>query len=236
MTTTTTNGGPPIRYACLLDTETTGVDATKDRCIEIAVQLFDVKRGQPISSFSSLIRGDSNAAQAFNRIDPLMLAEAREAEEVWRAVKWLITPAQVILAHSADFDRQFCPPLERPWVCSMNDLRFPGDRESKSLVALALSLGLGVANAHRALADVDTLSRILSRVHEMGHDLEAMIVHGLRPKLRCVSLAPFELKDLVKSHGFSWNKEQKIWWRDVPIDDIDKLPFKVRRGTTPEAT
>jgi DNA polymerase III subunit epsilon len=232
---TTTNGGPPIRYAAILDTETTGVDPSRDHCIEVAVQLFDVKRGQAVASFASLIRGDANAAEKFNHIPADMLPEARDADEVWRCVKWLISPAQVVIAHSAEFDRQFCPPLEKPWCCSMNDMKFPGDRESRSLVQLALSLGLGVASAHRAMSDVDTLSRVLSRVHEMGHDLEAMIVHGLRPKLRCVSLAPFEQKDVVKAHGFAWDSKAKHWWRDVPMDDIDKLPFKVRKGTMPEA-
>lgn len=230
---TTTNGGPPIRFCAIVDTETNGVDPQVHKTIEVAVQLFDVKRGQPVASFASLIRAESNEAEAINGISPLMLAEAREAEEVWRCVQWLIVPAQVIIAHSADFDRQFCPRFDRPWVCSMNDIVWPRVRESKSLVSLALSLGVGVASAHRAMADVDTLSRILSRVHEMGTDLETILLHGLRPKLRCVSLAPFEQKDLVKSHGFSWNPGQKIWWRDVPIDDIDKLPFKVRRGTLP---
>lgn len=236
MTTSAPAAGGQIRFAAIIDTETTGVNPKTDRVIEVAAQLFDVKRGQPVSSIACLIKHDSNAAQAFNNIPVEMLTEAREAEEVWRAVKWLITPAQVIIAHSAGFDRQFCPPLERPWVCSMSDLKFPGDRESKSLVQLALSLGLGVASAHRAMADVDTLSRVLSRVHSMGVDLEAMLLHGLRPKLRCVSLAPYDQKDLVKSHGFQFDWDARHWWRDVPIDDIDKLPFKVRRGTMPEAT
>ena len=231
--TTTTNGGPPIRFCALIDTEAQGLDPKVHQTIEVAAMLFDVKRGQPVASFASLIRASSNDAFAINGIPAEMLAEAREAEEVWRAVKWLITPAQVIVAHRAEFDRQFCPPLERPWVCSKVDLQYPNGKRGDHLVQLALSLGLGVASAHRAAADVDTLARILTRLHETGSDLEAMFIHALRPKLRCVSLASFEEKEIVKSHGFLWSPENKHWWRDVPIDDIDKLPFKVRKGTLP---
>ena len=231
--TNATSDGSKIRFAALLDTETQGLDASVHKTIEVAVTLFDVKLGKPVASYASLIRADSNAAESINGIPASMLATAPEADVVWRCVKWLIEPAQVIIAHRAEFDRQFCPPLERPWICSKVDVRWPDGRRGEHLVQLALSLGLGVASAHRAMADVDTIARILTRVHEMGNDLEAMFLHALRPKLRCVALASFEEKELVKSHGFLWDPKMKHWWRDVPIDDIDALPFKVRRGTMP---
>ena len=233
MTTTAPAGGGEIRFMAIVDTETSGVDPTVDKVVEVAATLFDVKLGQPIASYASLIRGDTNAASAVNGIPVEMLPTAPEADVVWRCVRWLIEPAQVIVAHQADFDRQFCPPFEKPWVCSIADIKWPGERGSRSLASLALSLGVGVASAHRAMADVDTLTRVFSRVHELKHDIQAMLKHALRPKMRCVSLAPFEQKDLVKSHGFVWDPKAKHWWRDVPIDDIDALPFKVRRGTLP---
>ena len=227
------DGSRGIKYACLLDTETTGVDPAKDMTIEIAVMLFDVKRAQPVASFASLIKHDSNAAFHINGIPPEMLSLARDHDEVWRCVKWLIGPADVIVAHRAEFDRQFVPKLEKPWVCSKVDITWPHGHRGDSLVQLALSLGLGVASAHRAMADVDTLARIFTRIAEKGHDLEAMLIHALRPKLRCVSLAPYEEREIVKSHGFLWDPKLKQWWRDVPMDEIDKLPFQVRKGTLP---
>src|SRR5512147_3312533 len=94
-----------IRYVALLDTETTGFDPNVDRTIEVAVMLFDVKHAQPVASFSSLIRGEpKNEAEAVNGIPPEMLPEAREAERVWSAARWVIEPAQVIAAHNSDFD------------------------------------------------------------------------------------------------------------------------------------
>ncbi len=221
-----------IRFAALLDTETTSLEPPPvGRTIEVAVMLFDVKHAQPVASFASLIKGETNEAQAVNGIPATMLPEANEAELVWRAVRWLIGPAQIIIAHHAEFDRQFCPDLERPWVCSEEDITWPSSTKGGrggSLVHLALSVGIGVANAHRAMADVDTLARIMTRLAEMGHELEPMLVHAMRPKAKFISLAPFEQKDVVKTAGFRWEPDKKIWWRRMAIEDAQKLPFKTR--------
>jgi DNA polymerase-3 subunit epsilon len=219
-----------IRYACLLDTETTGLNPATDKTIEVAVMLFDVKHAQPVASFASLIRSDSNEAHAINGIPPEMLLELQDPELVWRAVRWVIGHAQVVIAHNAAFDRQFVPDLGKPWVCSENDIQWPGRARGGSLAHLALSLGLGVASAHRAMADVDTLARILTRLAEKEHDLEALLLHAMRPKVRCHSLAPFEQKDIVKAAGFRWDQDKKIWWRDMPAEDASKLPFRVLVG------
>ena len=222
----------PIRYAALLDTETSGLDPSRDKTIEVAVMLFDVKHAQPVASFASLIKGDSNEAHEINRIPVAMLPEARDAERVWSAARWIIESAQVVVAHNSEFDRQFTPDLGRPWVCSENDIKWPGRARGGSLAHLALSLGLGVASAHRAMADVDTLARVLTRVAELGHELEPMLVHAMRPKFMFHSLAPFEKKDEVKAQGFRWDGDKKVWWRRMPLEDTKELPFKVRQVAT----
>ena len=218
-----------IRYACLLDTETNGLDPSRDRTIEVAVTLFDVKHAQPVASFASLIRGEAkNEAQPTNGIPAEMLPEARESERVWSAVRWIMEPAQIIIAHNSEFDRQFTPDLGRPWVCSENDIVWPGRVRGGSLVHLALSLGLGVSHAHRAMSDVDILSRCLTRLAEMGHELEPILLYAMRPKAMFHSLAPYDAKDTVKAAGFRWDPDKKIWWRRMAIEDAEKLPFRVR--------
>lgn len=224
-----------IRYVALLDTETTSLEPPPvGKTVEVAVMLFDVQHAQAVMSFASLIKGDSNEAHAINGIPPTMLPEAREADRVWSAVKWVIEPAQVVIAHNSAFDEQFCPDFGKPWVCSEGDITWPGSTKGGrggSLAHLALSLGLGVASAHRAMADVDTLARILTRLAEKGHDLEALIRHGMRPKAMFHSLASYDERETVKQNGFRWDPAKKIWWRRMAIEDTKGLPFRVRQAS-----
>jgi|HubBroStandDraft_2_1064218.scaffolds.fasta_scaffold02877_11 DNA polymerase III epsilon subunit-like protein len=220
-----------MRYVAILDTETTSLEPPPvGQVIEVAAMLYDVKVAQPVASFSSLIRAASNEAEHVNGIPPAMLAEARESDEVWRAVKWAIGPAEAVIAHRAEFDQQFVPDLGKPWVCSKVDLEYPGRLRGDHLVQLALGLGLGVASAHRAMADVDTLARVLTRLAERGVDLEAMIVRGMRPKALFYALVSYENRQVAKDHGFLWNeaKHGKNWYRQMPPEDVEALPFRVR--------
>lgn len=222
-----------IRYCGFLDTETTGIDPARDRTIEVAVMLYDVKHAQPVVSFASLIKGEAdNEAYPINGIPAAMLPEARDAERVWSAVRWIIEPATIIIAHNAEFDRNFTPDLGKPWVCSEEDIKWPSSQKGGrggSLTYLALGLGLGVASAHRAMVDVDTLARIFTRLAEKGHDIEALIRQGMRPKAMFHALTSFDQRELTKQHGFRWEPSTKTWWRRMAIEDTKELPFKVRQ-------
>ena len=70
---------------------------------------------------------------------------------------------------------------------------------------LVLAHGVGVLDAHRALTDVETLSRLLTRVHEMGHPLPALIERAMRPRVKLQSLQPFEENDKAQAAGFAWD-------------------------------
>jgi DNA polymerase-3 subunit epsilon len=222
-----------IRFIGILDTETSGTDPAIHKTIEIAAMLYDIKLAQPIASYASLIRGDSNEAEHVNGIPVELLAQAQDPDLVWRAVGWLLGPAQVVLAHKAEFDRQFVHESIRntkPFVCSKTDIQWPGRMRGDSLVQLALALGLGVASAHRAMADVDTLARILTRVAERGANLEEIILRALRPKVLYFAVVSYDDRQIAKDHGFSWDVQKygKNWYRFMPPEDTKELPFPVR--------
>ena len=218
----------------LLDTETTSVEPDA-ACIEVAAVLFSLVHASPVRSFASLIRADDNAAESINRIPAAMLKDAPAPETVWPVVARMASKASAILAHQADFDRRFVPSDvtgETPWVCSMNDVQWPrAQKPGESLVKLALAHDLGVASAHRALADCDLLARLLTRIHEMGVDLQAFIARGLRPKgLFVVADRRFDeaRNEQCKLAGFSWDRDVKrAWSRKMALDDAPLLPFAV---------
>jgi len=236
------------RRALLLDTETTGLDAKRDRIVEVAVILYDLKLASPIASFAALARGDSNAAEHINGIPVALLSEAFEQERLWVAVCDLMAHADVILAHNSSFDKAFVEAAEGfrmtwdtsgkdpnhfqvPWVCTMNHIVWPGaaPASSKSLTALALSYGVTVHAAHRAMTDVDILARILSRVHERGVDLQQLIGSAMsQPRKLVAALVSYDQRALAKDAGFTWEAAEKRWTRECTADELSKLKFKTR--------
>lgn len=215
----------------LLDTETTGLDPATDRCIEVGCILYDIAEAAPVVAYSSLIGqvDPSNPAIAINRIPPGLIKEAPNASFVWGIVEQLAKSADVILAHRADFDRSFVPAEMRtvkPWCCTKFHVEWPLGKLGDHLVHLALAHGVGVVNAHRALTDCDILARLLTRVHEMGHDIGAMLVRAMRPRVRAIAHVSYDDREKAKGAGFSWDGAKREWWREMPIEDIGALPFQ----------
>lgn len=156
--------------------------------------------------------------------------------------------ADVIVAHNAQFDRSFVQAavnnlgdvqrfeslVSKPYVCTRSDFLWEGggDGGGRKLVEIALALGLGVASAHRALADVDLMSRIFTRLHERGVSLPELFKKAARPKKRFVAMVSFEMKHLAKEAGFAWSPDRKEWWRMIPPEDISTLGFRVVQRDT----
>lgn len=216
----------------MVDTETTGTDESKDSLIEVALCGYDVQANAIIEVRSMLVRGWTNAAEHINGIPPFLLQHAGEAADVHDLVELEANGFDFLVAHNADFDRKWFRPALRDssrWVCSCNDIEWPNaGTGSKSLASLALAHGVPVAHAHRAFDDVLTLARMFQRIAEKGHDVATIVRKAARAKQRYVSLAPFDQRDVVKAHGFRWDPTAKVWWRNMPPDDVNELPFKVR--------
>ena len=226
-----------MRLAALLDLETTGLDPSEDRAIEVAVTLYDLVQATPIESFASLIRHSENAAFAVNRIALGALGQAPHWDRVWPRVRLLFDRADVIIAHRCDFDRSFLPielQVLRPFVCSKFHIQWPMGKLGDSLVTLALAHGVGVVAAHRAAVDVDILARLLTRASEMimnddrPEGLVGLMVHAMRPRTKVAAIVSYEDRELAKAAGFTWEPAAKRWEREIPVDEIAALPFQTR--------
>lgn len=220
----------------IFDTETTGLDPTRDHVIEVGCILFSVEHASPLLSYSSLIRRDGQPAESerINGIPSAILKTAPEESRVWARVEGLSKGVGAILAHQAEFDRNMSPPRVfggTPWICTQDDLAWPHASGSKSLIATALAHGVGVASAHRALADCDLIARLLMRVHELGINLDAFLARGLRPKGKFrVAATGFDAarNAIAKANGFRFEDTTKWWVRTMAIEDTAALPFEVK--------
>lgn len=212
----------------LLDLETNGMDPAKHQVIELGMVLWSVKYRCVIHACSQIAHAPHNDAVAVNGI-PADLLLLQEAPERTRAtVQAWSGQADAIVAHNASFDMRWLPGLEKPWICSMDDIEWPRPCGSKSLIAMALSLGVGVVAAHRALDDCMTLARMFDRAAELT-DLNVMLERAAKPRAVFEACTSYDQNALVKAAGFRWDAENKKWKRRMAVDETANLGFKVKQ-------
>ena len=219
-----TASGDSICRVIVLDTETTGLDHSRDKIIELAllrvdidlatglpvgeVQVYDELEdpGMPIPREAQDITGINNSMVEGQRLD-----EARIAA--------LLDGVDLVIAHNAGFDRPFCEARlaafsHLNWACSFADIawREHGKRSSK-LESLAQDMGW-FYDAHRAEMDCHALLAVLAaKLPQLPHTgLAHLMAQARKPSYRLMAThAPFDAKDQLKTRGYRWNAEQKVW-------------------------
>lgn len=161
---------PTGPYA-VVDVETTGLDPTVDRIVEVAVVRCGAD-GTPLSEWSTLVHprrdpgptsvhgitaDDLVPAPAFEEVAPL-LAAALEGT--------------IVTAHNLAFDAGFLdaewarlgasrPPAPGLCTLTLDRALHPGRAEGYSLAACAAAAGIDQPDAHRALADARVTAELL---------------------------------------------------------------------------
>ncbi|MDO9196679.1 3'-5' exonuclease [Rhodoferax sp.] len=208
----------------VLDTETTGLDQSRDKIIELAMLQVDVDvvtglpvgdvaiydgledPGIPISSEIQAITGISSEMVRGHRLD-----EARIAA--------MLQGADLVIAHNAGFDRPFCEAriaafAQLPWSCSFVDIDWKKEGHGSSkLEYLAMEKGR-FYEAHRAEVDCHALLAVLGEKLPTSSrtGLAQLIAASRLPSYRLqATSAPFDAKDLLKARAYRWNAEQKVW-------------------------
>lgn len=232
-------GAPPPtgctpRLGLYVDTETTGLDPGHDEIIELAMvpftygpegEVYEVRPAfqalqepsRPIPAEVTAITGIDDAMVAGHRIDP--------AE-----VSAFLSPAAIVIAHNAAFDRRFLERLcdgfaQKPWGCSMCEVDWAGEGfEGTKLAYLAAGAGFFYQHhraVHDCLAALELLARPLPRSGRTG--LAQLLDRARRPQARVwAENAPFELKDVLRRRGYRWNADAqggpRAWYIDVDLD------------------
>ena len=215
----------------VLDTETTGLDQSKEKIIELALLRVDIDTttglpvgevlvydgledpGKPIPPEILKITGITDADVRGQTLD-----EARVAE--------LLHGVDVVVAHNAGFDRPFVESripafADVDWACSFADIDWKAQgRSSAKLENLAYENGW-FYDAHRAEMDCHALLSVLARpLPQAAHTGLAQLLQAARNPSYKVSAtnAPFDAKDLLKARGYRWNADQRVWATRVGDD------------------
>ena len=229
----TPQGLPPCPERLLIvDTETTGLSPAKGRCIEVGAVLFHVPSRAVLSQLSFLLPCSSNPAERVNGIAAAVTRLEQPRDQFLACLEAMAAAADVLVAHNAAFDRQWfgreeLPPLQRPWLCSMEDIRWPAERHLRatpSVRDLALAYGVPVWAAHRALTDCIYIAQVFEREAQ----LEALLQQALLPRKLYRARLPYDQRHLAKEAGFRWNEGvQGAWSKRLTEAERGLLPFEV---------
>ena len=145
-----------------------------------------------------------------------------------KKVNEFISDAVIIIAHNANFDRQFVEkrfPVFKDihWGCSLNDVSWEENGfKIKKLEYLAYMYSY-FYDAHRASYDcrasVHLLAQELPKSKELVLD---NLLNTARKKTARIfaEKAPFNKKDQLKERKYKWNPDMKVWFIDVNKNDM----------------
>jgi DNA polymerase-3 subunit epsilon len=222
----------PPETLLILDTETTALHPDDGQCIEVGAVLFQVPHRAVLTQVSFLLPCDSNPAEAVNGIPAAVTRLRQPWQPALACFQAMVSQADALLAHNASFDRQWfgrgvLPSIDKPWICSMEDIRWPvslGLRSIPSVQSLALAYGVPVWAAHRALTDCTYLVQVFQRCV----DLEQLLAAALEPRALMRAEVSYADRHLAREAGFRWDQPvARAWTRRLSRREARTLPFAV---------
>jgi DNA polymerase III subunit epsilon len=216
------------REAVALDLETTGLDATVERPIEVGLVRFAYDASGRILGVTDELGAFEDPGRPLSediaRLTGLCDADLAGQRFPDDRVHELLDGAVLVIAHNAGFDRPFAerrwPVFEAfPWACSLRDIAWRDAEgfDGASLSALLAAQGV-FFEGHRAVEDgyavIDLLGRPLRSDGELAFNRLRATARAATVRLWAVR-SPFETKDLLKARGYRWSAQGKCWWCDV---------------------
>ncbi|MDZ7876480.1 MAG: exonuclease domain-containing protein [Saprospiraceae bacterium] len=200
------------RYA-IIDIETTGGSAARERITEIAVVVHDGSK--VIETFESLINPERSIPSYITQITGISDAMVADAPKFYEIAKKIVqlTEGAVFVAHNVRFDYGFVQEefrrlgyaFSRQQLCTvkLSRVAFPGLR-SYALGNLIQHFGIKVADRHRALADtlatVEIFEKILLK-EENQTAATQMVNKGIRENALPEGISMQKLDELPETCG-----------------------------------
>ena len=217
-----------------LDFETTGLNTSQDKIIEIGAVLWDTVRGTPLVCLNELLWCEDiwdNATNPKEKIEQITKIKYEDlinygihpCEGFEKLNQLMRTPDLVaVVAHNGDeFDKPILfnehnakrwgvelPDL--PWIDTQYDIPYGPEIPTRKLSYVATEHGLINPFPHRALFDVLTMLKIAQ-----NYDVDWMVKISKTPFVRLIALTEFHQNDDVKAKGFIFQSSIKKWVRKI---------------------
>lgn len=221
------------------DTETTGLDVTKDRVIEVGMILYTTTRRRVLEATSFLVKSDKALDDEITNVTGItqsMLDRfGYDSDTAFDTVtEWFNQAEALVTQNGPRFDRRITESWgkqhnktlqEKLWIDTYSDI--PGV-EGKKLEYMAADEGFLPMDKHSALADAQTALRIFS--NHVG-DINGIVERAKSPTLVIQSHQDRSNNADAKKLKFRWNPDAKIWWKAVKEMDLEGFaktcPFDV---------
>jgi DNA polymerase-3 subunit epsilon len=219
----------------IVDTETTGLNHKTDEIIEIGAIAFSFDDhgniGELLGVYGGLQQPSGPIPAEVTRITGIT-GDMVEGQAIdLAAVRRLIEPVDLIIAHNAGFDRPFCERFSnsfanKAWACSVREI----DWSARGFEGTKLGYLVGQAGffheGHRAVDDCFALLEILERSGgQEGGPFAELLRTSRQSRVRIFAEhSPFDMKDHLKARGYRWSDgsdgRPKSWWIEVDEDAL----------------
>lgn len=240
---------PPLRRACIVDVETTGL-GDDARIIEFSILEFefDLHTGQiygVVNCYSGLEDPGIPIPPEITEITGITNEDVAGKTLDEEQIKAIATDAELVIAYKAEFDRPLCerrfPALfvDKHWACALEEVPWDdfGARGKKQLdYMLERILGL-FCDGHRAMEDCEVTLHLLAvpraftqppgqiPVHEWSPF--QFLLHSVQtPRYRVFAInSPYDTKGFLKKRGYTWSDgskgRRKAWYIDVAKEKVE---------------
>lgn len=215
----------------ILDTETTGLNHRKDEIIEIGVIAFTFNEsgaiGDIIGVYGGLQQPSAGIPAEITKLtgitDEMVAGQIIDIV----ALRALIGPADLIIAHNAGFDRPFCEAFSpvfsgKAWACSNAEIDWPARGFEGTKLGYLIGQAGFFHDGHRAVDDCFALLEVLDRTAaaDVSTPFAELYRASQRSRVRIFAEnSPFDLKDHLKARGYRWSDgsegRPKSWWIEV---------------------
>jgi DNA polymerase-3 subunit epsilon len=226
--------GPHVGVA--IDVETTGLDVSTGKVIELAIRRIRYDADGVITDIDKAFEWREDPGESLHpdiaALTGLTDADLTDCEIDEEAATRLLKSASFVVAWNSSFDRAW---VERRlpgaaglrWCCAMRQVDWRGRGfDGRTLGYVLLQNGYYFCG-HRASADVDAMIQMLRHEDADGRTaLSEMITTGAKPSWMVRARgAHFDVKDALRTQGFRWDAAQKVWAKEVADDDLISTQF-----------